>query len=142
MSWLKDQPFRSSQATSRTKFKDDMWLEACSECCGKNLPFQKLVFVFLFVHFPQVIYSISSSAAIQSWGRIILPKGLRPLWKSNLSPQPAPFIISRPKESLMQRSRCNIHPRSIKKQRMGRCWLVWCCKNLRPTAVYRCPCFA
>ena len=49
--WSEPFRFRSSQAISRTKFKDDVWLEACSECCGKNLPFQKLVFVFLFVHF-------------------------------------------------------------------------------------------
>lgn len=46
------EPFRSSQAISRTKFKDDMWLEAYSECCGKNLPFQNLVYLFfLFVSF-------------------------------------------------------------------------------------------
>ena len=60
---------QSSQATSRTKFKDDMWLEACSERCGKNLPSKNWYLFSCLFYFPQVIYSISSSAALQWWRR-------------------------------------------------------------------------
>lgn len=120
---------RSSQATSRTKFKDGMWLEACSEWCGKNLAFQKLVFVFLFVHFPQVMKISSSDAFSNGWGRkkkttSFYPKACNPnLEVKFITPNLQNFItiISQPKESLMQRGpRCNIHPRSTKKTTDGK----------------------